>query len=311
MTADDKLAAILAAVQTDPGNRGLARDPADNLFTACPHDFAAACRGIADHPQPILHVVTGFIIPSVDPPTFETDGPLGVVFLARVLSQLSVPVCCLSELPCAGAITAGLTAARVTPDFLIQNVPHDDALHGLWVRAPGSSVGPATHVVAVERAGPAANGRLHTMRGHDITDLMLPAHHLFEPGRDGTKLWETIGVGDGGNEIGMGAIPHETVVKNIPNGDLVHCRVATDQLIVCGVSNWGAYALAAGVSVVRGAKLPAELFDPGRERAVLEVMVSEGPLVDGVTGRQTATVDGLSWDDYTAPLVRIREILES
>ena len=49
MTTDEKLAAILAAVQTDPGNRGLARDPHDNLFTACPGDFAAACRSIAEH----------------------------------------------------------------------------------------------------------------------------------------------------------------------------------------------------------------------------------------------------------------------
>ena len=49
MTTDEKLAAILAAVQTDPGNRGLARDPYDNLFTACPGDFAAACRSIASN----------------------------------------------------------------------------------------------------------------------------------------------------------------------------------------------------------------------------------------------------------------------
>ena len=38
----------------------------------------------------------------------------------------------------------------------------------------------------------------------------------------------------------MGKIPHETIVKNIPNGDLIHCRVPTDHLIVAGVSNWGA-----------------------------------------------------------------------
>ena len=44
MTTDEKLAAILAAVQTDPGNRGLARDPHDNLFTATAGDFEAACR---------------------------------------------------------------------------------------------------------------------------------------------------------------------------------------------------------------------------------------------------------------------------
>jgi D-glutamate cyclase len=51
------------------------------------------------------------------------------------------------------------------------------------------------------------------------------------------------------------------------------------------------------------------LFDPDREREILEVMVREGPLVDGVTGEQKATVDGLSWEDYADPLVRIREIL--
>jgi hypothetical protein len=33
--------------------------------------------------------------------------------------------------------------------------------------------------------------------------------------------------------------------------------------------------------------------------------------VDGVTGKQTATVDGLTWDEYAKPLVRIREIMES
>ncbi len=53
MTTDEKLSAILAAVQTDPGNRGLARDPHDNLFTATKGDFEAACRGIAEQQLPI------------------------------------------------------------------------------------------------------------------------------------------------------------------------------------------------------------------------------------------------------------------
>ena len=81
--------------------------------------------------------------------------------------------------------------------------------------------------------------------------------------------------------------------------------------LAAGRTSTGLYALAAGVYVLRGVKPPADLFDPDRERAILEVMVREGPLVDGVTGQQTATVDGLSWDEYAKPLVRIREILES
>jgi hypothetical protein len=168
-----------------------------------------------------------------------------------------------------------------------------------------------THLLAIERVGPNAAGHCLTMRGRDVTEQMLPAHRAFEPPFRSAIAERTIGIGDGGNEIGMGKIPHETIVKNIPNGEVIHCRVATDHLIVCGVSNWGAYALAAGVYVLRGVKPPADLFDPDREREILEVMVREGPLVDGVTGKQTATVDGLTWDEYVKPLVRIREILAS
>ena len=169
------------------------------------------------------------------------------------------------------------------------------------------------HIIAIERSGPARNERNYTMSGREVTDLLDPIHHFFDLfnrfGR--TNGGKMIGIGDGGNEIGMGKISHEAVRKNIPNGDLIHCRVPTDHLIVAGVSNWGAYALAAGVYVLRGVKPPADLFDPDRERVILEVMVREGPLVDGVTGKQTATVDGLTWDEYVKPLVRIREILEA
>jgi hypothetical protein len=167
----------------------------------------------------------------------------------------------------------------------------------------------ATHLVFIERSGPARDGKHYTMRGRD-TSRELDQHIVRFVASLGTASIPTIGIGDGGNEIGMGKIPHEIVAKHIPNGDLIHCRVPTDHLIVAGVSNWGAYALAAGVYVLRGLKPPADLFDPDREREILEVMVREGPLVDGVTGQQTATVDGLSWEEYAKPLVRIREILE-
>ncbi len=311
MTTDEKLAAILAAVQTDPGNRGLARDQHHNLFSACPDDFATACRSIAGRARPILGVVTGFIIPSAEPPRFETDGPLGTVFLARALFRLGISLCCLTDLACSGSLDAGIGVSGIPDRRVVGNVPHDDALHGPWVRGVNGELGPFSHVIALERVGPATNGRCHTMRGRDITELMLAAHHLFERS-DGRELgWATIGIGDGGNEIGMGKIPHDTVVKNIPNGDLIHCRVPTDHLIVAGVSNWGAYALAAGVLALHGVRPPDDLFDPDREREILDVMVREGPLVDGVTGKQTATVDGLTWDEYARPLILIREILEA
>jgi D-glutamate cyclase len=306
MTTDEKLAAILAAVQTDPGNRGLARDAHDNLFTACPGDFAAACRSIADYPNPSVGIVTGFWIPTAQPPAPETDGPLGAVFLARALYTLRMGSWLMTEDECLKPNGAGLLVAGLAPDRLLTGGREPGVLAGIWVNPPGSTA-PFTHLLALERVGPATDGRCYTMRGRDVTTRTLPSHHLFDP----PACPHTIGIGDGGNEIGMGKIPHETIVKNIPNGDLIHCRVATDHLIVAGVSNWGAYALAAGVYILHGVKPPGDLFDPDREREILEVMVREGPLVDGVTGKQTATVDGLTWDEYVKPLVRIREILES
>ncbi len=297
MTPDDKLAAILAAVQTDPGNRGLARDTHDNLFTATKGDFEAACRSIAEHPAPGIAVSTGFYIPTANPPAHETDGPLGAVFLHRGLEPLGVQIHLAG--PAAPLARLLRRVAGVQTDSL-----------GFELRTREKRY---THELWLEVAGPAADGKCYSMRGRDIT-----AHghdwfreRMWEQKVNGSRHEVWIGIGDGGNEIGMGKIPHETVVKNIPNGDLIHCRVPTDHLIVAGVSNWGAYALAAGVFVLKGITPPADLFDPDREREILEVMVREGPLVDGVTGQQTATVDGLTWDEYVKPLIRIREILES
>jgi hypothetical protein len=290
MTTDEKLAAILAAVQTDPGNRGLARDPDDNLFTATAGDFAAACRSIAESGG-VVAVTTGFFIPSATPPAFETDGPLGVVFILRALFGCQMlPLPYVAEEPVYRAINSVRDECHL---------PVIDVGTGGW-----------SHLIAIERSGPGTGGRHYTMRGIDVTENYDA--RLTNNLKNKSRLWShTIGIGDGGNEIGMGKIPHETIVKNIPNGDLVHCRVPTDFLIVAGVSNWGAYALAAGIYVLRGVKPPSDLFDPDREREILEVMVREGPLVDGVTGKQTATVDGLSWEEYAKPLIRIREILES
>ncbi|MCE9563929.1 MAG: DUF4392 domain-containing protein [Planctomycetes bacterium] len=308
MTPYEKLAAILAAVQTDPGNRGLARDPHDNLFTATKGDFQAACSSIANETEPRLLVATGFFISTAQPPTHETDGPLGAVFLVRALLPLGVSIHIWAE------PELQLPIKCVCPDsknrLLIRQLP-PDVPEAEWLLHRSTAGFATTHYLALERVGPGNDGRCRSMRGVDVSNFTRPAHLLFQNTRRAHPNAVTIGIGDGGNEIGMGKIPHETIVKNIPNGDLIHCRVPTDHLIVAGVSNWGAYALAAGVYVLRGVKPPADLFDPDREREILEVMVREGPLVDGVTGKQAATVDGLTWDEYVKPLIRIREILES
>ena len=312
MTTDEKLAAILEAIQIDPGNRGLARDPHDNLFTACPGDFAAACRSIAESRNSRLGIVTGFYIPTAEPPAHETDGPLGAVFLCRAMSILGISCGIATDPEGVAAVRVGLrqTGTRIEAVYELPTADDPDLYAGyfeFWEFTP-------THYVFIERVGPNyAGDRCHTMRGQDVTDYARPAHLLIDADENSQagSPPPSIAMGDGGNEIGMGKIAHETIVKNITNGDLIHCRVPTDHLIVAGVSNWGAYALAAGMYVLRGVKPPADLFDTDREREILEVMVRDGPLVDGVTGQQTPTADGLTWDEYVKPLIRIREILEA
>jgi hypothetical protein len=119
---------------------------------------------------------------------------------------------------------------------------------------------------------------------------------------------KTIGIGDGGNEIGMGKIPWDVIRRNIPGGGLIACRVPTDYLLVCGVSNWGAYGLAAAAYRLSGRKANADLFDSEREEELLRIMVENGPLVDGVSGKPSVTVDGLSFARYAQPMRRLGAI---
>jgi hypothetical protein len=63
---------------------------------------------------------------------------------------------------------------------------------------------------------------------------------LFESIQQHLPAVTTIGIGDGGNEIGMGKIPWEVIRRNIPGGGRIACRVPTSFLLVCGISNWGA-----------------------------------------------------------------------
>lgn len=310
MTLDERLRAILDAIQTDVGNRGLARDRTDNLLTACPNDLADACRSIANHAAPRVGIVTGFMIPTVDPPTGETDGPPGALFLAQVFSRLGIPCVLLSDASGYDALWAGLELLALSQEVTLVDLPMD-----LDPAAVSHSTRPVTHLIAIERSGPSYEfdslppehrGRNHTMRGRDITDLTAPAHFLFE----GARSYVTIGIGDGGNEIGMGRVPYQTICKNIPNGELTACRTATDHLIVAGVSNWGAWALAAGVMLMRGS-VDASLFQADRELKLLKHLVEHGPLVDGKLGQKSATVDGLTFDEYVRPLAQIGDLLRS
>jgi hypothetical protein len=318
-------------VQEDVGGRGLRTDPERNLISETAHDFGAACASLAAAESPGLAIVTGFFIPTADPPAGETDGPLGAVFLARALVPLGIRVAIAADEFCVAALKAGLAAAGVSNVAVVALPSVADAQRMTLATyrqhfADATAALKVTHLLAIERVGPSHSrhscpepldrflaenpehewDRCRTMRGIDITDRMSPAHWHFEAAGSLT----TIGIGDGGNEIGMGKIAWDVIRRNIPRGGKVACRIPTDHLIVAGVSNWGAYALAAGVHVLRGVQPAPRLFDPDEERRILSVMVESGPLVDGVLARPSVTVDGLTWEQYSAVLPRLLDVVE-
>ena len=70
--------------------------------------------------------------------------------------------------------------------------------------------------------------------------------------------------GDGGNEVGMGKVYPQLISSTITNAALIGCVVPTDHLLVCSVSNWGGYALAAAT-----AAMDIVLNSPGQIKFVI------------------------------------------
>ena len=327
-TSDLTLEAIRDVIQEDVNCRGLRSDPRDNLITACLGDFANAAKSLAADSSGTVGILTGFFISHAQPPCGETDGPLGAVFLARALIPLGFRIVIYTDGFCLPAIMAGVRAAALS-----------DSVHMVEVAA-SLTFGEAkeqiltdglTHLIALERVGPShvlesvraqtgaleeflrevpdgERGCLRNMRGADITASMAPGHLLVEAANSLAPAVVTIGIGDGGNEIGMGKIPWLVIRKNINRGGLIACRTSTTHLIVCGISNWGAYGLGFAVRLLRGRMEMAELLEGATEQTILQAMVEQGPLVDGVLGKQSVSVDGLEFERYIAPLQRFQAL---
>ncbi len=160
-----------------------------------------------------------------------------------------------------------------------------------------------------ERSVPvSARGRCHNMRGVAIDQWTAALHRLFEPPCVPEAV-RTVGIGDGGNEIGMGKLRWDVVAERL-GGDRfarVPCRVATDWTVLAGTSNWGAYALAAAVLWLRGRPEVLRPWTSAWHRRLIEAEVADGPAVDGVTRQREATVDGLPFTTYIQPWEGIRE----
>ena len=253
-------------------------------------------------------LITGSLTRSwVSPKIGETDGPVGIAALARALSYgfSAIPVIVTDTslldpisvtLRAAGLAVVTLDEAkRATSNkrfcsvAVVQGFPlgdgeaRADAVRMLNEFSPRS-------VISVERAGMTPRGTYHNMLGQDFSEGRARIDYVVQQAQ--SRGIPTVGVGDGGNEIGMGAVA-DAVHKYIPHGEILCAQLATDVLLPAGVSNWGCYAIQAALAILTGK--PELLHTSALERRLIEAAANAG-LVDGNTGKCEPTVDGLPLD---------------
>lgn len=230
-----------------------------------------AARRILELEKGTILLTTGFYVAG----HAETDGPLGTVVLAKALEKQGFYPVIITDEFCWGFFEAA--------DLEVCYVDVEDGAEKY--EALLEKFAP-TALISIERCGRNVKNDYANMRGVSIKEYTARTDWLFIQARK--QGIPTFGVGDGGNEIGMGNL------KEVISGklELVPCKVKVDTLVIATVSNWGAYAIAAYIQKMTGTKvLPG--FSEIKE--YLSLIVNMGS-VDGVTKEQTLSVDGFSLD---------------
>jgi len=230
----------------------------------------------------------------------ETDGPCGALILARAVERLGGVPCLLADDRSRDVHVALIETAGVRTAELM-TVPVASLEAGEACRAILAELEPSL-LVAVEKPGVNLDGGYCDMKGNDISSFVGKVDWLFTRAMD--REIPTIGIGDGGNEIGMGNII-ETVRKVIPHGPRIASTTRTGSLVVSGVSNWGAYGVVAALSILTGRCL---LHGAELEKKMIEACVRSGA-VDGIRKKAENSVDGLPSGFHENIVERLRGLV--
>jgi len=266
-----------------------------------------AARALLEKLEPGDRVIlsSGFIVPPWMVP--EADGPIGIMALARALDLgFEVTPVIVTEtpildrmVPLAGAV--GLEPIRWP---LGRGVPRKVVLEGFPIGEEGAEerakelldTYEPKAVIMMEKPSANSLGVYHNGSGIDVTRVVARVDRLVELARQRGVI--TIGIGDGGNEIGMGCIEDE-VKAIVPNAAQCGCpceagiaaATQTDYLIVASISNWGGYGLEACLGLALHA--PEVLHSAAIEDRLLEAAGRAG-FVCPASGTADGTVDGLT-----------------
>lgn len=219
----------------------------------------------------------------------ETDGPAGTWALAGALKKLGFnPVIVTDEL-CRGIFEA----ENMETEYIPFDADEEFCENILEKYRPVA-------LISLERCGVNKDGEYANMRGVGISEHTAPVDILFKLAF-GKIL--TVGIGDGGNEIGMGNIADIISTKL----SVKPCVVCVDKLIISTVSNWGGYALCAFWQKETGKKVLPSIDEVVgfMERA------SKYGCVDGISGENVIKEDGYSPETTEMILAALKEYAEN
>ncbi len=298
--------------------------PARALTGEKPLTYAAAEKLMeVTKPGDVVFFLTGLLVRSAFTPDIaETDGPIGIATLIYTMQRtlgitpvivaddsMVEPLTTVmryvgySRIPIETVRGACAPSKRPTRAYAIITMPSDaeaarvDALRLLKEYDPAA-------IISCERGGPNEFGITHNSQGKDISYGHCRADILFKEAYESDVRTVTIGIGDGGNEVGMGNI-HDDLYEWLPHGDVCCCgcgggiipETKCDVLISSTVSNWGASALAAALAILKG-NLSAVAGLDIHKRAI-EGAAAAG-FIDSPTGEVATRIDGMDMPVHLA-----------
>ncbi len=255
----------------------------DRLRKYLPADFCrkaaeAIANVLAQEGSPVALLTTGFYVNGAA----ETDGPPGAYFLYRALKTIGFRPILLTD-----AYGAPLFKGWI-PEADLVEVPTQISDEEAFRREIFETYSPSL-LCAVERCGRTRDGAYRNMNGEDISPFTSPIDALFMNHPNGCL---TVGIGDGGNEIGMGNLRDFVASELVVDPSIV----PVDHLIVATVSNWGAYGLIRYLEILTGCHC---LPGPHEVKRWITECVRRGA-VDGISGRRALKVDGFSLAQETS-----------
>ena len=300
-------------------------DAARELTGELPLTYAAA-KKLADETKPgdVVFFLTGLLVRSkFTPEIAESDGPIGIAVLIYTMQRALgiTPVIVADEtmvkpletvmkyvgyrrIPIETVVGACAPSKRPTRAYAIITMSDCPDEARKEAEELIDKYDPAA-IISCERGGPNEFGVTHNSQGLDISKGHCRSDLLFKAAyeRDSVRP-VTIGIGDGGNEVGMGNI-HDSLYEWLPHGDVCCCgcgggiipETKCDVLISSTVSNWGASALAAALAILKG-DLGALATLEVHKQAMLGT--ADAGFIDSPTGEVTTRVDGMDMDVHNA-----------